>query len=60
MFESNVIAVLLYGCEKWRMTKVDEKKLDTFLHKSLRRILKIYWQMRISGHDQEWILSVNK
>ena len=30
LFKSNVIAVLLYGCESWRMTKGDEAKLDTF------------------------------
>ena len=30
IFKSNIIAVLLYGCETWRMTKADEKKLDTF------------------------------
>ena len=32
IFKSNVKAVLLYGCETWRMTKRDEAKLDTFLH----------------------------
>ena len=36
-FKSNILSVLLYGCECWRMTKTDEKKLDAFLHKSLRR-----------------------
>ena len=25
IFKTNVIAVLLYGCETWRMTKLDEK-----------------------------------
>ena len=40
VFKSNVISVLLYGCETWRTTKADEKKLDAFLHKSLRRIIK--------------------
>ena len=34
IFKSSVIAVLLYGCETWRMTKRDEAKLDTFLHVS--------------------------
>ena len=50
-FESNVIAVLLYGCESWRMTKGDEAKLDTFQHKCLRRLLKIYWPMRVSNEE---------
>ena len=38
MFKSNVISVLVYGWECWRMAKTDEKKLDAFLHKSLRRM----------------------
>ena len=48
IFKSNVIAVLLYGCETWRMTKRDEAKLDTFL-RYLRRLLNIYWSMKMSN-----------
>ena len=33
IFKSNVIVVLLCGCETSKMTKRDEAKLDTFLHK---------------------------
>ena len=51
IFKSNVIAVLLYGCETWRMTKRDEAKLDTFLHKCLRRIPRVYWPMRVSNEE---------
>lgn len=51
IFTSNVISVLLYGCETWRVTQTEEKKLDTFLHKSLRRILKIHWPMRITNEE---------
>ena len=51
IFKSNVIAVLLHGCESWRMTKGDEAKLDTFQHKCLRRLLKIYWPMRVSNEE---------
>ena len=51
VFKSNVISVLLYGCETWRTTKADDKKLDAFLHKSLRRILKICWPMRITNEE---------
>ena len=43
IFKCTVISVLLYGCETWRLTKRDKKKLDEFLHESLRQILKIYW-----------------
>ncbi|XP_078355297.1 uncharacterized protein LOC144639902 [Oculina patagonica] len=33
------------------MTKRDATKLDVFLHKSLRRIMKIYWHMKISNEE---------
>ena len=49
IFKSNVISVLLYGCETWKITQTDEKKQDAFLHKSLCCILKIYWLMRITN-----------
>ena len=45
------IVVLLYGFETWRMTKRNEAKLDTFLHKCLRRLLKIYWPMKVSNEE---------
>jgi hypothetical protein len=35
LLKSNVLSVLLYGRETWKMTKGDEKILDIFL--------KIYW-----------------
>ena len=51
IFELNVIAVMLYGCESWRMTKGDEAKLDTFQHKCLGRLLEIYWPMCLSNEE---------
>ena len=33
------------------MTKRDATKLDVFLHKSLRRLIKIYWRMKISNEE---------
>ena len=51
IFKSNVIAVLLYGCGSWRMTKGDEDKLDTIQHKCLWRLLKVYWPMRVSNEE---------
>jgi len=43
VFNSNVLSVLLYGCETWRMTIGDARKLRAFHHRCLRRILKIRW-----------------
>ena len=51
IFKSNVVSVLLYGCESWRMTRGDEQKLDVFLHTSLRRILKISWEQHTSNDE---------
>jgi len=51
IFKSNIIAVLQYGYETWRMTKADANRLDTFLHTCLRRILKVYWPMRVSNDE---------
>ena len=33
------------------MTKRDATKLDVFLHKSLRRLMLIYWPMKISNEE---------
>ena len=37
--------------KSWRMTKADEKRLDTFLHKCLRRILKVHWPMHVPNDE---------
>ena len=47
----SVLAVLLYGCETWRMIKSDETKPKVFLQKCLRRILRIYWPIRVSNEE---------
>lgn len=51
LFNSNVLSVLLYGCETWKMNKEDERRLDVFQQKGLRRIMKIRWPMRISNEE---------
>ena len=43
IFRSNVLSVLLYGAECWKMTKSLEQKVDVFQNKCLRRIFKIFW-----------------
>ena len=39
LFNSNVISVLLYGCQSWRLSKDDMNKLDVFQTKNLQHIL---------------------
>ena len=40
-------SVIWMGRETWRMAKRDATKLNVFLHKSLRRLMKIYWPMKL-------------
>ena len=47
VFESNVKAVLLYGSETWKLTKGVKQKLQVFINKRLRNILRIWWPRRI-------------
>ena len=51
IFKSNVLSVLLYGSECWKMTKEICKKLDTFQTKCLRRIRRIFWPEKIRNED---------
>ena len=51
VFGSNVKAVLLYGSETWRLTKGLEQKLQVFINKSLRNILRIWWPRKISNKE---------
>ena len=46
IFKSSVLAVVLYGCKTWPVFKSGENKLNVFLQKRLRHILKIYWKER--------------
>ena len=51
LFNSNVISVLLYGCQSWRVDMNDMHKLDVFQTKCLRRICSIFWPNKISNED---------
>ena len=51
IFGSNVKAVLLYGSETWRLTKGLEQKLQAFIDKSLRNILRIWLPRKISNKE---------
>ena len=53
VFGSTVKAVLLYGAETWRLTKELKQKLQVFINKCLRSILRIWWPRRIRD-DELW------
>ncbi|XP_073814795.1 uncharacterized protein [Musca autumnalis] len=51
IFDSSVKSVLLYGSTTWGITQLNMKKLQTFVNRCLRRILRIYWPNTISTKD---------
>ena len=51
IFKSNIIAILLYRGETWRMTKAHDERLDTFLHTCLKWILKVHWPIGVSNDE---------
>jgi hypothetical protein len=51
IFNASVRSVLLYGSETWRVTGPISRKLQVFVNKCMRRIMKIYWPNCISNHD---------
>jgi hypothetical protein len=46
-----VKSVLLYGCETWLVTKEIQRKIQTFVNRCLRYILRIWWPNIISDKD---------
>ena len=51
LFKTIARAVLMYGCEAWKLTKTEAKKLGAFQYKCMKRILRIRWPRTIS-HQQ--------
>ena len=49
IYQSNVLSVLLYGSECWRMTQQDTNRLSSFHNTCLRNILKVHWPETISN-----------
>ena len=48
ILNSNVLSVLLYGAEMWRVTTTDLNKLDVFHCTCLRRVLRRFWPNNLS------------
>ena len=51
IFKSNVLSVLLYAAESWKVTKGICHMLEIFQNKCLRRILHIFWPNKITNAD---------
>jgi hypothetical protein len=50
-YKTNVIGVLLYGSESWKVTNTTTQKLDTSQTRCPHRILKIFWPNKISNEE---------
>ena len=50
LFQGNVIPVLLYVAELWRVTGTDDLRLDGF-HRVCLKVMKIRWPMKISNEE---------
>lgn len=50
-FQSNIISILLYGCETWSSTKTATRKLQIFVNRCLRTIIGIRWPLVISNEE---------
>jgi len=50
-YNTNVKAVLLYGCETWKNSKYITTKLQVFTNKSLRKTLRIFWPDQITNNE---------
>jgi len=60
LFKTLLQPVLFYGCETWKITKADERRLNSFQCQCLRRILKrIRWQQRISNNRVVKMAAIN-
>ena len=51
IFNTNVKSVLLYACETWRSIKASTKRLQTFLYRCLRRILRVKWFHKVTNKE---------
>ena len=51
IFKSNVLGVLLYSAESWKVTNAITTRLDVFQTRCLRRILRIFWPNTISNEE---------
>ena len=60
LFKTIVRAVLMYGCEAWKLTKTEAKKLDAFQYKCMKRILRIRWLRTISHQQIQETTGVNR
>jgi hypothetical protein len=53
LFNVYVKSVLLYGCQTWLVTYEIQRKLQSFINRSLRYMMKIWWP-RVISSEKLW------
>jgi hypothetical protein len=53
LFNVYVQSVLLYGCQTWLVTCEIQRKLQSFVNRCLRYIMKIWWP-RVISNEKLW------
>ena len=51
MYSSNILNVLLYGSECWKLTAKLAHKLETFQNRCLWKILSVFWPTTITNEE---------
>ena len=51
ILNSNVLSMLLYGAEMWRVTTTDLNKVDVLHRTCLRRVLRRFWPNHLSNEE---------
>jgi hypothetical protein len=59
IFNTNVKSVLFYTCESWKTANEIIRKLQIFVNKCLRRIMKIQWTEKITNEEM-WRITEQK
>ena len=60
IFKTNCLTVLLCGCETWKVTSTIVRKIQVFVNKCLKRIVKIYWPNTIRNEDLWELTGIEK
>ena len=50
LYEALVKSVLLYNCETWGVSKDDQRKLNSFHRRQLRKVIGTQWPHKISNN----------
>lgn len=51
VYSTSVLSALLYSSETWALTKTNEKRLDSFDQRCLRKIMRVNWTMKVTNEE---------